>query len=208
MIMAPLPLILFGAGGHGKVVADAAAGSWRVLGFIDDARTGEHGGYPILGTQKALEKLKKEGAHCIVSIGDCAARAKVQQMLEDMGFSLATVIHPSAVVSKSARIGAGSAILAQVSVGPDAVLGKGCVVNTCASVDHDCAVGDYTHIAPGAHVAGGVTIGAQTFVGIGSSVREYCSIGSHVIVGAGAAVVTDFGDAVTVLGVPAVVKGR
>ncbi|MDO8468843.1 MAG: acetyltransferase [Candidatus Peribacter sp.] len=206
--MTLLPLVLFGAGGHGKVVADAAAGNWRVIGFIDDTRTGEHGGYPILGNQKALEHLKKEGAHCIVSIGDCAGRAKTQEMLEKMGFTMATVIHPSATVSKSARIAAGSAVLAQTTVGPDAVLGKGCIVNTCASVDHDCAVGDYTHIAPGAHVAGGVTIGTQTFVGIGSCVREYCSIGSRVVVGAGAAVVTDFGDDVTVLGVPAVVKGR
>jgi len=206
----PVPsLILFGAGGHGKVVADAAAiGGFHVLGFIDDTRTGEHGGYPILGNQKALEKLKEAGAHCIVSIGDCAGRAQVQEMLEKMGFKMATVIHPSATISKTARIGAGSAILAQTNVGPDAVLGKGCIVNTCASVDHDCAVGDYAHVAPGAHVAGGVQIGTQTFVGIGSCVREYCSIGSHVIVGAGAAVVTDFGDDVTVLGVPAVVKGR
>ncbi|MDD5103154.1 MAG: acetyltransferase [Candidatus Peribacteraceae bacterium] len=202
--MASLPLILFGAGGHGKVVVDAAASSWRVLGFIDDVRTGEHGGYPILGNQKALEKLQKEGAYCLVSIGDCAARAKVQQMLEGMGFPMATVIHPSAAVSKSARIAPGSAILAQVSVGPDAVLGKGCIVNTGASVDHDCSVGDYTHIAPGARVAGGVKIGTQTFIGIGSCIREYCSIGSQVVIGAGAAVISDFGDGVTALGVPAV----
>ncbi|OIO54304.1 hypothetical protein AUJ46_03105 [Candidatus Peregrinibacteria bacterium CG1_02_54_53] len=204
--MASLPLILFGAGGHGKVVADAAAGNWRVFGFIDDARTGEHGGYPILGNQKALEKLKEEGVHCIVSIGGCAARAKVQQMLEDMGFPMAIVIHPSAAISQSARIGAGSAILAQTVVGPDAVLGKGCIVNTSASVDHDCSVGDYTHIAPGAHIAGGVKIGTQTFIGIGSSVRELSSIGNHVVIGAGAAVVTDFGDGITALGVPAVAR--
>lgn len=199
-------LVLFGAGGHGKVVADAAAlGPYRVLGFIDEAKAGEHGSIPIIGDAAAVDRLREEGAHFIVAIGDCARRARVQAMLEAKGCTLATVIHPSASVARSACIGPGSAVLAQAVVGPDATLGRGCIVNTCASVDHECSVGDFTHVAPGAHVAGGVKIGTETFVGIGSCIREYRSVGSHVIIGAGAAVVSNFGDHVTILGVPGAV---
>lgn len=203
--MPPIPLLLFGAGGHGKVVADAAEnGGFRIVGFIDDARTGNHAGYPILGGRNVLEKLKDEGVRCIVSIGDCIRRAEMQEMLEQKGLTMVTVIHPSATIAKSARIGPGSAILAQAVVGPDAILDKGCIVNTCASVDHDCSIGAYAHIAPGAHLAGGVTIGTKSFVGIGSSVREYCCVGNHTVIGAGAAVITDIGDHMVALGVPAV----
>lgn len=205
---APQKVILYGAGGHGKVLADAIGldPTCTLLGFIDDSRSGDVLGYPILGGMEALEKLMKQGVHCIVAIGDCAGRAKIQAMLEEKGFGMATVIHPSATISRSARIGAGSAILAHANVGPDAELGKGCIVNTGASVDHDCMIADFTHIAPGAHVAGGVRIGRQTFVGIGSSVRELCTIGSNVTIGAGAAVVSNIPNAVTALGVPAVVR--
>jgi len=198
-------LILYGAGGHGKVLADAlwGNGAFRILGFIDDARTGEHAGYPILGGRSSLEQYRGQDVQCIVSIGDCAVRAGVQEALEHNGFRIASVFHPSATVARSARIGPGSVVLAHAVIGPDVVLGKGCIVNTGASVDHDCSVGSYVHIAPGVHIAGGVRIGEQTLIGIGSCVRELCCIGSHVTIGAGAAVVTDVGDHAVALGVPA-----
>lgn len=208
MSMTSLPIILYGAGGHGKVLADALEGSaaYQMIGFIDDVRTGEHVGYPILGGREILEELRSKGVHCIVSIGDCADRAKIQGMMERKGFPIATVLHSTATIARSAQLGSGCSILAHAVIGPDVVMGKGCIVNTGASVDHDCIMDAYVHVAPGAHIAGGVRIGQQTFVGIGSSVRELCHIGSFAVIGAGAAVVSDFGDHVVALGVPAIAR--
>lgn len=201
-------ILVFGAGGHAKVVVDAIerGRQWAVLGLIDDdpRRTGERvTGCRILGTRAALVSLRRRARLAIVAVGDNRARVEIARLLRSHGYELATVIHPAACVAPSAKLGAGSVVLAGAVVNAAAVLRENVIINTAASVDHDCVLGDGVHIAPGAHLAGHVRVGQLTLVGIGASVIDRIQIGEEAIVGAGAAVITNVPDHTTVAGVPA-----
>lgn len=202
-----LSLALYGAGGHGKAVADAAEkqGVYALAGFIDDDVAGPVFNLPVLGTTRDIGAIRAADIDTVVvSIGNPTARKKAHETLRAAGFALGIVMHPSAQVARGAVIGHGSVLLPGAIVGPDAVLGEGCIVNTGASIDHDCALGDYVHIAPGARLAGNVTVGAGSHIGIGSAVKEGVKIGRNVVVGAGAVVVKDLPDDCVAYGVPAV----
>jgi sugar O-acyltransferase (sialic acid O-acetyltransferase NeuD family) len=203
-------LVIFGAGGHAKVVADAAAcqGCWSEIVFLDDRwpALAKSGAWPIVGTITDYTTHISHSDTIVVAIGNAIVRLALLRQCVVMGYKLATIIHPSAVVSQYAKIGAGVVVFANAVVNIDAVLGLGCIVNTNAVVEHDVVLGEGVHICPGASVAGGVTIGDQTWVGIGSCVRQGLSIGSEVIIGAGAAVVSNISDKQTVVGVPAKLK--
>lgn len=203
-------IILYGAGGHGKVIADMVEkeGQFTIAGFLDDAARGTVFGIPILGGKEVIPVLKEKGiTAAVVCIGAGKARKTVQQIVKDAGITIVTVRHPSAQVARGASIGEGTVLMPQAVVGPDAVVGEGCIINTAATVDHDCIVGAYAHIAPGAHLAGGVTVGALSHIGIGSAVKESVAIGSAVTVGAGSVVLDDLPDGMTAYGVPAKVRG-
>jgi sugar O-acyltransferase (sialic acid O-acetyltransferase NeuD family) len=197
-------LLVLGAGGHGRVVAEAAADRFSKIAFLDDKsdRT-ETGTPPIIGSLAELVSHKEEYSHAVVAIGNNEQRlAMIERLLAD-GFQVTSVVHQSAVVSPSAIIEDGCVILAQAVVGAGARIGRGSIVNTSASIDHDCILGEGVHVSPGAHLAGSVSVGARTWIGIGAAVRECAVIGSDVVVGAGAAVVADVAPGITVTGVPA-----
>ncbi len=195
-----------GAGGHGRVVADAALLSgWDEVIFFDDAwpETKTTGPWQIAGKTGDVSRNHGRFKSVIVAIGDNETRVTKQRELEAQSMSVASVVHPNAVVSPHARVGKGAAILAGAVVNPFAVLGAGCIVNTGASIDHDCVLLDGVHVSPGARLGGGVRIGEASWIGIGAVVKEGISIGANVRVGAGAAVVDDVADGLTVVGVPA-----
>lgn len=199
-------LVLMGAGGHGKVIADIVEkeGKWEIAGFLDDGAKGTAFGIPVLGGKSIIGTLKKKGiTGAIVSIGFGAVRETLQKKFKNAGLELCVAIHPGAAVAREAQLGEGTVVMPGAVVGPNAVIGAGCIVNTCASVDHDCTVGAFTHIAPGAHLAGGVTVGHHSHIGIGSCVKEGVTIGNYVTVGAGSAVLEDLPDNCTAYGVPA-----
>lgn len=205
-------LLIVGAGGHGKVVADAALkqGNWEHVAFLDDAypATGQAIGLDVLGKTDRAERLLADYPDAAVAIGNADIRLNLLERLERLGFGLPVIQHPGATISPHARIQAGSVIFAQGVVNPDAELGRGCIVNTGATVDHDCRLDAGVHIAPGAHVGGGVQIGARSWIGIGACIRQYIFIGTRVTVAAGAAVVSDVPDEQIVAGVPATVISR
>ena len=125
---------------------------------------------------------------------------------EGRPLEFATAIHPSAIISPSAKIGEGSVVMAGAVINADAVIGKHCIVNTGATVDHDCVIGDYCHIAPGANVSGGTHIGEGTWIGVGACVIQCLNIGKDCMIGAGSVVVKDIPDGVTAYGNPCKVK--
>lgn len=191
-------LRIIGAGGHGRVLADIAEGmGYRDIAFLDAGypKLRESGAWPVTGTLEAQDE-----ADVALGIGDNATRLS---FFETLTQAPVTLIHPSAVVSPHAEIGAGSVICAGAVVAPFAKLGQGCIINTCASIDHDCVLSDGVHISPGARLGGGVFVGARTWIGIGAVVREYKSIGSDVMIGAGAAVIRNVADGARMGGVPA-----
>jgi len=207
------PLVVFGCGGHGKVVADAAkAAGYRVLGFVDhDARRlgSSVFGLTVLatGVDGALDVCRAERAELVVAVGDNRNRAKIFAELVARQAPLTTVVHPRSVIAESAQIGTGTVVFAGVVVNPDAVIGANVILNTGTTVDHDNWLGDHAHLSPGVHLGGCVRVGAGTHLGVGVSVRNNITIGSWSVVGVGAAVVKHLPDHVVAYGTPAVAVG-
>lgn len=200
-------LLIVGAGGHGRVVAETAlaSGRWSEVAFVDRSfptvLRPEQG--VVIGTDADAGRHLGDYREAIVAIGDNHARVAQLELLAKLGFDLPVIVHPGCWVSPSARLGAGSVVLAGAVINAGASLGRACIVNTGASVDHDCVLGDGVHVAPGAHLGGHTIVGAASWIGIGAVVRHRVKIGAAVVVGAGGAVVTDLADGVTVAGVPA-----
>ena len=205
-------LLIAGAGGHGKVVAEAAlaTGRWERIAFVDDrhAQLSDVLGHPVLGGIDDASRFRAEYADAVVAIGNARVRLHVMDRLKSEGFGLPLVIHPSAWVSPSAVLGDGTVVFAMAAVNACAVIGRGGIVNTGATVDHDCRLGDGVHVCPGAHVAGDVVLADAVWVGIGASVTNGLHVGGDVVIGAGAVVVSDVENGVTVAGVPATVIKR
>jgi sugar O-acyltransferase (sialic acid O-acetyltransferase NeuD family) len=198
-----------GAGGHAKAVLEAldAAGGYEVVGLLDPRRDGDVLGRPVLGDDSLLERQYDDGVrHAFIGlggVGDTAPRRRLYELARTNGFEIVSVVHPSAVVSPSAEVGAGATILARAVVGADTRLGEDVIVNTAAVVEHDCRIGDHAHLATGALLASGVEVGDGAHVGAGAVVRQGIRIGAGAIVGAGAAVVRDVEPGAVVAGVPA-----
>lgn len=198
---------LFGASGHGKVIKDILnANGIKVEAFVDDnLRVNECAGRKVLHDAGGLSPM-------IVSIGVNRIRRMIVDRLvakanaEGLPLEFATAIHPSAIISPSAKIGEGTVVMAGAVINADAVIGKHCIVNTGATVDHDCVIGDYCHIAPGANVSGGTHIGEGTWIGVGACVIQCLNIGKDCMIGAGSVVVKDIPDGVTAYGNPCKVK--
>lgn len=194
-------LAVIGAGGHGRVVAESAAAAGWTTVFYDDHVTGPVDGWSVGGKTNDALAAQCDGA--IVAIGNNRVRLEWIARLRAANVTLATIVHPSALVSRSAVVGAGTFVAPGAIVGTGAVLGAGCIINTAASVDHDCSLGDVVHLSPGVHLSGEVTIGTASWLGTGCSVRNKINIGRDVVVGVGGVVVRDVEDGQTVVGVPA-----
>jgi sugar O-acyltransferase (sialic acid O-acetyltransferase NeuD family) len=205
-------LLLLGAGGHARVVAETALATGRFsrIAFLDDRCTGpaqlpDQLGWPVIGPfDAALDpKIRQQFPAALVAIGNAAVRLQWLQRLAAAGYELPVVIHPTAWVSPSSKLGVGTVVFAQAAIQAQAVIGSGAILNTGSSVDHDAQLGDAVHICPGACLAGEVHVGNRSWIGIGASVIQQIRIGADVTVGAGAAVVRDLPDGVTAVGVPA-----
>jgi len=201
-------LLIVGAGGHGRVVADAAeasAAGWTEIAFLDDRYPGLSlsGGWKVVGTLEDLPRLVQSYEACIAATGDPRLRLDLLGRSKAAGFTIPVVVHPRATISHYSRLQPGSVVAAGgiVNIGSD--VGVGCIINTGATVDHDCYLGAGAHVCPGAHLAGNVELGARTWFGIGAVALEGVRIGSDVTVGAGAVCLRDVRDGVVVAGVPA-----
>jgi sugar O-acyltransferase (sialic acid O-acetyltransferase NeuD family) len=196
-------LLIFGAGGHGRVLADAVlrTGKWPLVLATDRDATRCSGellpGVALLSVDAALAKAS--AVH--VAIGNAAHRERESAGLAEG--MLATVVHPQAAVSAHAAIGPGCFIAAQAVVAPLASLGRSVIVNHGAVVDHDVSVGDFSHIAPLAGLGGGARIGRRVLIGSGASVLSGVRVADDVVVGAGAVVCDHLEEAGVYAGVPA-----
>jgi sugar O-acyltransferase (sialic acid O-acetyltransferase NeuD family) len=166
-------LLIVGAGGHGRCVAEAvlASGEFLLAGFLDDAfpELTCVWDIPVQGRVANFAYWRGVADFAFVAIGNNVLRQQVTGELQSAGFSLATVIHPRAIVSPTAVIGEGAAIMAGGIVGTEARLGVGVIVNCAAVVDHHCQVGDFGHLGVGAVMAGGSVLGTSSWIQAGSS---------------------------------------
>ncbi|MDR3347572.1 MAG: acetyltransferase [Helicobacteraceae bacterium] len=191
-------LFVYGAGGHGRVVAESAARSGlRIEGFIDDS--GQNG----ITRSEFLERAAKERFSVALAIGDNKTRRKIALELNKNSVEIATIIDPSAQVSCSAHIGKGAVILAGAVVNSQARIEEGAIVNSGAVVEHDCVIGAYAHVSPNAALAGGARAESLAHIGIGACLINNVSVGKESIVGAGAVVTKDILPFCTAVGAPA-----
>lgn len=196
-------MYLFGASGHGRVIKDILnANGIEIKAFIDDNKNvNECSGLEVLHDARGLSPI-------IVSIGINRIRKMIVErlisMAEDNGYELAfgTAIHPSAIISPSAKIGKGTVVMPGAIINADAVIGKHCIINTGATVDHECVIEDYCHIAPGVNISGCTTIGKGTWIGVGSSIIQCLNIGKNCMIGAGSVIVRNIPDNVVAYGNP------
>lgn len=204
-------IVIIGAGGHGKVVADIVErqGRYSIAGWVDSGREpGErHAGYAVLGPVEEIAELvsRYPVAGALVALGDNASRlAMVQRLVREIpDLRFITAVHPTAAVGRGASLGPGTVVMAQAVVNPDAVVGAHCILNTGSSLDHDSRMDDFASLAPGAAVGGNARIGTGAAVSIGVSVLHGVGVGEHTVVGAGAVVVGDLPGHCVALGVPA-----
>lgn len=200
-------VVVYGAGGHGKVVADIVQlnAGLRLLGFIDDGFPVGPGpmGFQILGGRGWFETSEARNVEIVFGIGRNPIRMREGQDLAEKGLRILTVIHPAASVAATASVGAGTVVMANASINPDARVGRAAIINTGAVVEHDCEVGDFAHVSPNAAMGGGAKLGMGAWLGIGAVVKPLVSVGARTVVGAGAAVVKDLPEDCVAVGVPA-----
>lgn len=190
-------LIIFGASGHGKVVADIALlNGYRDIIFIDsDEKKKECAGFPVISDESLLHN---ESGDKIVAIGNPSIRERIQKDIETI-----TLIHPNATIGRNVKIGQGTVVMAGAVINSDATIGNGCIINTSSSVDHDCIIGNYAHVSVGAHICGTVKIGKGTWIGAGATVINNVNICDDCTIGAGAVVTKDIEEKGTYVGLPA-----
>ncbi len=193
-------LIIIGAGGHGKVVADIAFKSgYTDISFADDKSFGLCMGFPIICKINDAEKFNDGNTDFVIAIGNNEIRKEIS---EKYSLNWVSLIHPSAQIGMNAKLGLGTVVMAGAVINPCAVVGNHCIINTCAVIEHDNVIKDYVHISPNSALGGTVTVGELTHIGIGATVKNNVEICENCIIGAGGVVVTDVVHRGTYVGVP------
>ncbi len=206
-------LVIWGAGGHAKVVADLArACGYRLVGHVDrdPERVGtiaEPGGAIVVYDEQTFRKLlveqdEDEFDAIAIAVGANGPRLAAVQALNNTSL-LPPLVHPTAILSPSCKLGAGTVVMPKVVVNASTSVGQACILNTGCIVEHDCCLGDGVHVSPNATLAGGVSVGTLSWIGAGATVIQQVTIGDSVIVGAGAVVIENIPNGTTVVGCPA-----
>lgn len=194
-------LLIIGAGGHGKVIADIALkNGYTDINFIDDHVIGECMGFPIIGKTDEINNFSDGKTDFVIGIGDNSIRRTIAQRY---AVNWVTLIHPSAKIAANVAIGAGTVVMANAVINVCSNVGKHCVINTSTIVEHDNYIEDYVHLSPKVALGGTVRIGEQTHMGIGATVMNNIEVCRDCIIGAGAVVVQDITESSIYIGVPA-----
>lgn len=193
-------LIIIGAGGHGKVVADnALKNGYTDIFFVDDKSQGECMDLPIVGTTENLACLNDGNTEFIIAVGNNDVRRRISEKYD---VNWGTLIHPSAQIACGVSIGQGSVVMAGAVINTCSTVGRHCIINTGAIVEHDNRIEDYVHLSPRVALAGNVHVGEMTHIGIGSSVLNNVAICDRCTIGAGAVVIESINNVGTYVGVP------
>ncbi|WP_455684773.1 acetyltransferase [Thomasclavelia sp.] len=201
-------LLIWGAGDQGLVTLDCALAmqKYTKIDFLDFKEKGhrEIKNYTIYEESKIdLNTIFHLYDEVIVATGSNDLRKEKISLLKTLNIPIATIIHPTAIISSFAQVSAGCTILANAVININAIIGKGCIINTAAIVEHDCIVEEFVNICPNVTMAGHVKVGRKSFIGTGASLIDEIEIGKETIIGAGTVVVKDIPDHVTAVGVPA-----
>lgn len=199
------PILIFGSGGHAKVVIDLirVIGEYYIVGCLSH-ETGSVEGVPIIGTDADASRILEGGQTAIaVALGSNKLRLRIGHELVAKGMIAPALIHPKAVVAATTTVGSGTVIMAGAVVNPAARIGNFVIINTLAGIDHDCVLGDGAHIAPNTALAGNVSVGTRAFMGVSSCAIPGVMIGDDAVIGAGSVVVSNIQARAVAVGVPA-----
>lgn len=212
-------IVIIGAGGHAKVVADIILKrkkllneNLNVVGFLDDGyknlKYNSIFDIPVLGDTTLVEKFEEEKHYSyVIAIGNNQVREKISTKFIKLDYY--TVIHPKAVIGTEVIINAGTVVMANVVVNSATIIGKHCILNTGSIIEHNSNIKDYCHISPSAVLCGTVNVGKKSWIGAGSIIIQNKNIGENSIIGAGSVVIGDVSDNCTVVGNPGkIIKGE
>lgn len=190
-------MILFGASGHAKVIADILMlNNIKIEKIIDDNPKIDN----IFGIPVVKNNLfENDGFNAVISIGNNSIRKRISEKYQ---LNYVNAIDISAVVSKNSTIGKGTVVMPNAVINAGTKVGNHCIINTAAVVEHDCNIGDFVHISPNAALAGNVTVGEGSHIGIGACVIQGVEIGKWATVGAGSVIIKNIPDYATVVGNP------
>lgn len=196
-------IFVCGAGGHAKVIIDII----RTLNLYEiEAVIETKSGKPFLGIDLIEEDVflnNFDKANVFIAIGENYSRQKVYEKYARKGFLFPNLIHPTAVVSKSANLGVGNAVMANAVINPGASIGNHCVINTGSIIEHDCQIGDFVSCAPASVTCGECTLGEGVYLGANASIIHSKIVGEWSVIGSQSAVVKDVDAYTLVQGVPA-----
>lgn len=188
-------IAIYGANGHGKVVADIAlSNGYNEIIFIDD------GDNSYLNFKEYIKLYKYPVA---LGIGKNSIRKMVYEKIKAQNLEVKTLVHLKSIVAQDVILKEGVVIMPGVVVNTGSTIGVGSILNTSSVIEHDCVIGDFVHIAPNSALAGDVCVKDMTFVGISSSVIQGKVIGENSVIGAGSVVIKDIPDNALSYGVPA-----
>lgn len=209
------PLIIFGAGGHAREVAQivgdinqAQPGTWQLLGFMAEPHASPIRPHPLpapfLGHPRQVLQ-EHPGAYYLIAVGNSQARRRIaaQLLAQHPALQFATLVHPRAWLASEVQLGQGSVVFAGSHINVGVCMGNHASINLACSISHDCVLGAFVSLSPGVHLPGGVTLGEAVDVGTGACFRPRVSIANDVVIGAGAAVIEDLPEGCTAVGVPA-----
>lgn len=197
-------IVVMSPGGQGRDTLDALfAAGVPVVGVLDGGENADRlGDVPLLGPPDSWWRHLAPDIAFVLATSSSHRLALAAELLA-AGGALASVHHPTAVISSRAALGRGVIVLAGTVIGPDSRIGDLCIINALCNLDHDTTLGAGVNFGPGVTLAGGVTVEDGAFLGVRATVTPGLRIGRNAVVGAGAVVIHDVPEGVTVAGVPA-----
>ncbi len=198
---------IYGAAGHAKVIIQAILSSGQSVGGVVDDNP-DLMGARIIGFEIQPVSSIPDSVPLVIAIGNNQVRKQIVDRFDSQQGKQRwpTIVHPTAIVDSTVKLGAGTVVMAGAVLQADTVIGDHSIVNTRSSVDHDVCVGDFCHVCPGATIAGHVSINQLVMIGTGANVVPCVTIDEMAIIGAGACVVSDVPASCVAIGVPARIK--
>ena len=191
---------IFGAGGHGRVIAELLQfNNCKVEAFFDDSpKLNLMNSIPVISSNFLDSNQMK--LSIIIAIGDNLVRKNISKRLDSNSFY--SCFHIKAVISPSSKINIGTVVMLNAIINPNVEIGKHVIINTATIVEHDCVIEDYVHISPNATLLGNVFVGEGTQIGAGVIILPGVKVGKWCIIGAGSVVLNDVPDGSIMVGNP------